>query len=169
MLVQHCSGIFNIYSRVGCCNASQLIVPPLDGCREASCNHPLHGHPCLFSVRSLFSSVDLGTLNVPAITQINLFCFNSLLMACFTWTEISYDHMVVCQLEQPNVKATHGITTFYLLNWWINDKETANTCLWKSVIQKHWSCPLGAAITNIHIAKILFWLVLKMTKQGSPF
>ncbi len=79
----------------------------------------LHGRPGLFMllsspVRSFFlrmyQTVDLTTPSVHAIYLMDLFCFWSLTIVCFTCMERSFDHDVV-QQQLPNANDTLSINS----------------------------------------------------------
>ncbi len=68
----------------------------------------LHGHPGLFMLLSspvhsfflrMYQTVDLATPNVSAISLMDLFCFWSLKIVCFTCMKNSFDRMMWVQLS----------------------------------------------------------------------
>ncbi len=69
-------------------------------------------HQCiLFFFFSMYQTVDLATPNVPAIFLMDLFCFWSLTIVCFTCMESSFDcimwvHSNSFQMQMPHLEST---------------------------------------------------------------
>ncbi len=81
----------------------------------------LCGHPGLFMLlsssvhffRRMYQTVDLATPNVPAIPLMDLFCFWSLTIVCFTCMKSSFDRIkwVYTQQQLPNPNGTLRINS----------------------------------------------------------
>ncbi len=105
----------------------------------------LCGHPGLFvslsSVHSFFflrmyQTVDLATPNVPAISLMDLFCFWSLTMACFTSMERSFDLMMRVHSNSLHIQMAHLESTPDLLPAWCrNNERIAHACPWNCFCQ----------------------------------
>ncbi len=82
----------------------------------------------------MYQTVDLATSNVPAISLMDLFCFWSLKIVCFTCMETSFDHMTWVHSFQMQMAHLKSNQTFYLLNWCRNNKGIAHNCPWNSFL-----------------------------------
>ncbi len=123
----------------------------------------LRGHPCLFMLLSspvIFFSQnvwnrDLATPNVPATSLMDLFCFWSLTIVCFTCMESSltawlWFHSNSFQMQMPLLESNPDLLPAYLM---LTYRGIAHICPWNSFwvnCQYLWSLKRG----EIHIKEL---------------
>ncbi len=84
----------------------------------------------------MYQTVDLATPNVPAISLMDLFCFWSLTITCFTSMERSFDRMMRVHSNSLHIQMTHLESTPDLLPAWCrNNERIAHTCPWNCFCQ----------------------------------
>ncbi len=72
-------------------------------------------HQCILFFLRMYQTVDLATPNVLAISLMDLFCFWSLTIVCFTCMESSFDCMMRIQSNSFQMQMAHLESTPDLL------------------------------------------------------